>query len=200
MATDANNAEAMPVVAALQVLADLRSDDQIVITNQASARIWPKLADHPLDCHYNPSAMGGAISLGLGLALAQPHRHILVVSGDGSLLMSLGSLVTVADSGAANLTIVVLENRLYEVTGGQKTPASDAAVDLAALAKSAGVANVASFSDLAAWQKNAADFLQRGGPRFVTLGVLPTPPEYLTGKNRPIAEQLARLKASLSSG
>src|SRR5439155_17136250 len=95
--------DGMSVIDALQVLVELRGDDQIVITNQASARIWPKLADHPLDFHYNPSAMGGAIPLGLGLALAQPQRHVLVISGDGSLLMNLGSLITVAASGASNL-------------------------------------------------------------------------------------------------
>ena len=49
---------------------------QITITNQGSAREWPKLCRHPLDFHYIPSAMGAAISLGLGLALAQPERHV----------------------------------------------------------------------------------------------------------------------------
>src|SRR4029453_17123935 len=124
----------MPVVPALQVLIDFRSRDQIVVTNQASARVLPKLTPHPLDLHYNPSTMGGAIPLALGLALAQPRRHVLVVSGDGALLMSLGALVTVVGAGAANLTIVVLDNGLYEVTGGQKTPAAGTSLDLAALA------------------------------------------------------------------
>jgi len=200
MAMPKSDAEGMPVVAALQVLVDLRTDDQIVITNQASARIWPKLANHPLDFHYNPSAMGGAIPLALGLALAQPKRHILVVSGDGSLLMSLGSLVTAAASGAANLTIVVLDNRLYEVTGGQKTPATDAAVDLPGLGKAAGLESAAGFADLADWRNSPASFLCLPGPRFVSLRVSPTPPEYLTFKTPPIADQLARLRASLSVG
>ena len=114
----------MPVVPALEVLISLRQDDQIVITNQASARIWPRLNRHPLDLHYNPSTMGGAIPLALGLAMAQPQRHVVVVSGDGALLMSLGSLVTVVGTGITNMTIVVLENRIYEVTGGQATPAA----------------------------------------------------------------------------
>src|SRR5262245_30394231 len=92
----------MPVVKALQVLIDLRQDDRIVVTNQASARIWPKLSRHRLDFHYNPSTMGGAIPLALGLAMAQPRRQVLVVSGDGALLMNLGSLVTVAASGVTN--------------------------------------------------------------------------------------------------
>src|SRR5687768_14065706 len=90
-----NSPRGMPVVAALQALIDLRTDDGIVVTNQASARIWPKLERHSLDLHYNPSTMGGAVPLALGLALAQPARQVLAISGDGALLMSLGSLVTV---------------------------------------------------------------------------------------------------------
>src|SRR5207253_1176317 len=139
-------------IAALQVLIALRQDDQIVISNQASARIWPRLTRHPLDFHYNPSTMGGAIPLALGLAMAQARRHVLVVSGDGALLMNLGSLVTVVGSGVTNLTVVVLDNQLYEVTGGQKTPAAGAAVDFAGLARAAGFPVAESFDDLADWQ------------------------------------------------
>jgi len=194
------NACGMPVVSALQALIDLRTDEQIVITNQASARIWPKLATHPLDLHYNPSTMGGAIPLAVGLALAQPRRHVLVVSGDGSLLMSLGSLVTAAASRATNLTIVVLDNRLYEVTGRQRTPATDAAVDFPGLAKAAGLASASGFADLADWRTSAVSFVQLPGPRFVSLRVSLTPPEYLAFKTPPLADQLARLRASLSAG
>src|SRR5205814_3577055 len=125
MCAEAGSRRGMEVVPALEVLINLRGPDQIVVTNQASARVWPKLSRHPLDFHYNPSTMGGAIPLALGLAMAQPRRHVLVVSGDGALLMNLGSLMTVAGSGVTNLTVVVLENELYEVTGGQKTPAAD---------------------------------------------------------------------------
>ena len=114
----------IPVVAALRVLADLCCDDQIVVTNQGSSRIWPKLRRRSLDFHYNPSTMSGAIPLALGLALAQPQREVLAISGDGSLLMSLGSLVTVVGSGVTNLTVVLLDNGIYEVTGGQETPAA----------------------------------------------------------------------------
>src|SRR5687767_174387 len=165
----------MPVVPALQVLVELRSPDQIVITNQSSARIWPKLNRQPLDLHYNPSTMGGAIPLALGLALAQPRRHVLVVSGDGALLMSMGALVTVVGSGATNLTIVVLDNGLYEVTGGQKTPAAETPLNLAALARAVGYPTSGQFSDLAEWRASAAQMLSLPGPRFLSLVVQPTP-------------------------
>jgi sulfopyruvate decarboxylase subunit beta len=192
-------ASGMPVVAALQVLINVRTAEQIVVTNQASARIWPKLSQHPLDFHYNPSTMGGAIPLALGLALAQPHREVLVVSGDGSLLMSLGALVTVAGTAARNLSIIVLENGVYEVTGGQKTPSITAAVDLAAMAQAAGIASVAHFCDLSDWQIRAREVLRLPGPRFVCLQVQRTPHQYLFGDTPPVADQLDRLRQALDT-
>ena len=186
----------MPVVDALQVLADRCRDDQVVVTNQGSARIWPKLRSRPLDLHYNPSTMGGAIPLALGLALAQPHREIVVVSGDGSLLMSLGSLVTVAAVGAANLSVVLLDNGIYEVTGGQRTPATTA-VDYFALARAAGFPSAANFDQLAAWQDGAARALRQPGPRFIRLAVEPAPEEYLRFPTPPIGEQLAQFRRAL---
>jgi sulfopyruvate decarboxylase subunit beta len=187
----------MPVVEALQLLIDLRNDDQIVVTNQASARIWPKLSRHWLDFHYNPSTMGGAIPLAVGLAMAQPLRNVLVVSGDGALLMNLGSLVTVMGTGVTNLTVVVLDNRLYEVTGGQKTPAAGTAADLAEMARAAGFPSVESFDELADWQSLATKALSLPGPRFISLNVDRTSSENLHFPTPPIAEQLARLRQAL---
>lgn len=189
----------MDVVAALKVLIDLRSADQIVVTNQASARVWPKLAEHPLDLHYNPSTMGGAISLALGLALARPQQHVLVVSGDGALLMNLGCLVTVVGCQAANLTIVVLDNGMYEVTGGQQTPATDTPLDLAALAQAIGFPSARAFDALADWKTSAAAALSLPSPRFISLRVAPTPAEYLRSPTPPLAEQLARFHQATPS-
>ena len=188
----------MPVVAALQVLIDVRQADQIVVTNQGSARVWPRLSRQPLDFHYNPSTMGGAIPLGLGLAMAQPRRHVLVVTGDGALLMNLGSLVTVVGSGAKNLTVVVLDNRLYEVTGGQKTPAAGTAVDLAGVARSAGFPTAESFRELADWKSRALKTVSCPGPRFISLQVDRTPREFLQFATPPLAEQLAALRQALN--
>jgi len=189
----------MPVVDALNVLIALRQDNQIVVTNQASARIWPKLSQHPLDFHYNPSTMGGAIPLALGLAIAQPQRQVLVVSGDGSLLMSLGALVSVVGAGVTNLTIVVLDNGMYEVTGGQKTAAARISLDFAGLALAAGFATAIGFQDLAEWQSVAPSVLSLPGPRFISLEVEPTPREYLAGGTPPLDEQLARLRQALDA-
>ena len=191
------NEQPMPVVEALRVLANVFQGDQIVVTNQGSSRIWPRLRRRPLDFHYNPSTMSGAIPLALGLALAQPQREVLAISGDGSLLMSLGSLVTVIGSGAKNLTVVLLDNGLYEVTGGQETPAARSAVDYAGLARAAGFPATAEFRDLAEWQARAADVLVMPGPRFVRLIVSAAPREFLTSPTPPLAEQLATLRAAL---
>src|SRR5256884_9367689 len=101
----------------LEVLAS-HGGERIGVTPMTAAGIWPQLSDSPLDSAYIPSAMGHAPALGLGLALAQPDRGAIVVNGDGCTLMSLGCLVTLANQ-AANVFLLILDNGLYEVTGGQ---------------------------------------------------------------------------------
>lgn len=188
----------IPVVDALQVLADVTQHDHVVVTNQGSSRIWPTLRRRDLDFHFNPSTMGGAIPLGLGLALAQPQREVIVVSGDGSLLMSLGSLVSVVAARVTNLTIVLLDNGLYEVTGGQQTPATSVAVDYVAIARGAGFPSAARFDQFADWQAEAASILKTPGPRFAHLLVGPAPRELLKSSSPPLAEQIAALRAALN--
>jgi len=82
-------------------------------------------------------AMGGAIPLGLGLAIARPDRRVLVITGDGEALMGLGALATVATAGAANLAVAVLDNEAYGETGGQATHTASG-TDLAGVALSVG--------------------------------------------------------------
>ncbi len=183
------NADRMDVVEALRVLAELRRPGQIVVTNQGSARLWPTLSNDPLDFNYNPSTMGGAVPLGLGLALAQPDREVLIISGDGSLLMSLGCLVTVIDSGVTNLSIVLLDNGIYEVTGGQQTPAAATRTDFAGLARAAGFPNVAHFWNIRDWMHRAPNLFQLRGSRFIWLEVQPTTFPSSQGESRPISER-----------
>ncbi|HUY91782.1 MAG TPA: thiamine pyrophosphate-dependent enzyme [Pirellulales bacterium] len=168
----------MPLLAALEAVAELRRD-QIVVATMGAAREWPKLSQHPLDFHYLPSAMGHAPMIALGLALAQPQREVIVFNGDGCMLMGLGGLVTIAASGATNLTLIVLDNGLYEVTGGQTTAGAIAGVDFARMARAAGFASAASFDDLPTWRQQAAAALAAPGPRFISLAVEPVGAEYL---------------------
>ncbi|MCL4204907.1 MAG: hypothetical protein KJ000_20705 [Pirellulaceae bacterium] len=190
----------MPLRESLQVLIDLRWDDQIVVTSMGAAREWPRLCRHPLDFHYVPSTMGGSVPLALGLALAQPSREVLVCSGDGSLLMSLGCLVTVIDSGATNLTVVLIDNGVYEITGGQRTAASQTGVDFAGLAQAAGFPNVSQFRELSDWRVRAAQVLALPGPRFIWWQTQPERDDYLLDPPCPMAEQLARFRNKLGDG
>src|SRR5205085_6021344 len=121
---------------ALEVLAQHRGE-RIAIATMASIGFWPQLSDRPLDFAYMPSAMGQGPALALGLALAQPGRGVIVLNGDGSMLMNLGSLVTLANQ-PADVYLLTLDNGMYEVTGGQPT-AGTGHTDFGGLARSAGI-------------------------------------------------------------
>ena len=180
----------------LEVLAAHRGE-KIVIATMASIGIWKQLSDTPFDFAYMPSAMGQAPDLGLGLALAHPNRGVIVINGDGSMLMNLGSLVTLANH-AVPLYLVIIDNEIYEVTGGQAT-AGTGRTDFAAMAKAAGIPRVYAFDSLDAWGERAATTLSGPGPVVIQLKVegrrgekTPTPP-------RPMREQIARLQAALGA-
>jgi len=182
---------------ALKVLAKHRGD-RIVITTMTAISMWPALSDTPLDFAYMPSAMGHGPALGLGLALAQPGRGVIVVNGEGGMLMNLGSLVTLANHPAA-VYLIIMDNELYEVTGGQKT-AGTGHVDFAAMARAAGIARVYTFETAQAWSEGAAEALAGPGPVAVWLKLqgrlgqkTPKPP-------RTMPEQIARLRQALGVG
>lgn len=169
--------------------------ERIVVTTMSSAGIWPSLSQSPLDFCYIPSAMGHAPSLGLGLALAQPQRGVVVLNGDGCTLMSLGNLVTLAHY-PANIFVIILDNGHYEVTGGQPHAGAGTA-DFAAIARGAGIRRVYSFDNLADWQAQAAAALSAPGPVVIHLRV-----EALMGQKtpkapRPITEQIRNLQQAL---
>ena len=187
---------AMPLVEALGVLAAARGD-AVVVTSMGSTREWPKLSNHPLDFHYLPSTMGGAAPLGLGLALAARDREVIVLSGDGSLLMSLGSLVTIVASGVKNLTLVVIDNGVYEVTGGQPTPAASIGCDYAGFAKAAGFPTAVAFDSEAAWRAGAAAALAGAGPRLVALRTHPVREDVGPPPLPPAAERAEAFRSAI---
>jgi thiamine pyrophosphate-dependent acetolactate synthase large subunit-like protein len=179
---------------ALEVLAAHRGE-RIVITTMASVAVWKDLSDTPFDFAYVPSAMGQGPDLGLGLGLARPERGVIVVNGDGSMLMNLGSLVTLANHPAP-VYLLIMDNGLYEVTGGQRT-AGTGHTDFGAMARAAGIQRVYAFDTLSSWRSAAAEALSGPGPVVIWLkvegrlgGKTPIPP-------RPIVEQIARLQAAL---
>jgi len=116
----------------------LHQRGDLLVVAGLGAPAWDVTAagDHPLSFPLW-GAMGGAAMIGLGLALAQPKRKVLVVTGDGEMLMGLGSLAVIGSLKPRNLSIVVLDNEQYGETGMQDTVTASG-VDLAGIAKSAG--------------------------------------------------------------
>jgi len=115
---------------------------------------------------YMLGSMGLAIPIALGVAIAQPRRHVIALEGDGSLLMQLGCLATVAERAPKNLTIVVWDNGIYQITGSQPT-ASAAATDLVAVARGAGIVNSAWAFDEADFDRLAASALKGEGVSLI---------------------------------
>ena len=124
---------------------------------------------------YTWGSMGLASSIGLGLAIAQPQRRIVVLDGDGSLLMNLGSLATIGWTRAKNLVVIVLDNALYGTTGGQDTATAHGA-DLAAAAVAMGISAVATVTDLDALGKVLSEVESKPGPWVVVAKVVENAP------------------------
>ena len=116
--------------------------------------------------------MGKASSMGLGLALARPERKVMILDGDGSLLMNLGSLATISEKAPENLYHFVFENGVYAVTGGQPIP-GEGKLNFAGMAKEAGYAAVYEFDDTEELATNIDDVLGQKGPVLVCLKITP---------------------------
>ena len=187
---------AMKLTDALQVLVNLRND-QVIVTTMGSAREWIHMSHHPLDLNYVPSTMGGGIPLGLGIALAQPQRHVVVISGDGSFLMNLGALVTVSASAAPNLTIIVINNGVYEITGGQKLATSKADVNFPGIALAAGLPAAETYEDLDSWRTNASRVWAQPGPGLIDLKVVPVTTDYSLVAPPSMPDRIAKFRAAL---
>jgi phosphonopyruvate decarboxylase len=115
------------------------TDDRLIVTGLGSAaNDVAYVTDFAARAFTMDGVMGAATSIGLGVALAQPSREVFVVTGDGELLMNIGTLATVAVQNPPNLRIIVLDNGLYGLTGGQQT-ATATVTDLETMAKGAGI-------------------------------------------------------------
>ena len=147
--------------------------DEAVIATYSSAVDWVEVSPRPLN-YLSIGAMGLDSSHGLGLALGRPDRRVVVLQGDGSLLMNLGSLVTIAAAAPKNLVHFVAHNDTYEANGGHPIP--NPKVDFANIARSAGYAATYDFSDLRMFEQQVAHVLEQDGPVFATLHVEPSKP------------------------
>jgi thiamine pyrophosphate-dependent acetolactate synthase large subunit-like protein len=116
-------------------------------------------------------AMGGAVMIGLGLALAQPKLPVVVITGDGEMLMGLGSLATVGLQKPGNLSIVVLDNEAYGETGGQMSHTASAA-NLVGVAKACGIAAARTLETMAEIETFASSLQDvSAGPRFASVKI-----------------------------
>lgn len=168
MANSPNYPDRRAVARAL--LAD-RGDLLVVAGLGAPAWDVTAAGDHPLNFPLW-GGMGGAAMIGLGLALAQPKRPVLVLTGDGEMLMGLGSLATLGAQRPRNLSVVVLDNERYGETGMQASHTAFG-VDLAATAKACGFASTSIITSMEPIAKLRADVHRAGGPLFAQIKVAP---------------------------
>ena len=125
-----------------------------------------------------PSSMVQGPPLGLGIALAQPDQRVIVVNGDGCTLMNLGCLVTLTAKAPANFTLIIIDNGVYEVTGGQATIGAaakrngDEDINFADLARAAGFTAVYEFDDIESWRYEH-EVIHDEGPVCIVLKTAP---------------------------
>ena len=151
---------------AFEALAAVRGD-AIVVATYSSAFEWERIAPSPLNLPAT-GAMGQGSSHALGLALGLPETKVIVLDGDGSLLMNLGSLVTIAAAAPENLVHFACENGVYEANGSHPIP-GNGIVDFAGMAHAAGYRHTFVFSDLATFTAELPRVMQLDGPVFATL-------------------------------
>lgn len=168
----------IPTLDRREVLSQLfpSPDDYLFISGLAgSARDAAGLTDDGDNLYTMAGTMGAAVPMGLGVALSAPERQVAVITGDGELLMNIGSLASVATMAPANLSIVCIDNGCHGETGGQTGHTSGQA-DLALIAKGAGLSSVMVL-ETADQMDAAAKFLtDTPSPRFLLVRVTDGPP------------------------
>lgn len=165
-ANTAHNAKIMNRFELTQRLVGRLMHDEAVIGGIGNANfdLWAS-GQRPQN-FYMLGSMGLTIPIALGVAIAQPKRHVIALEGDGSLLMQLGCLATVAMRAPKNLTIVVWDNGIYQITGGQRT-ASASVADLVAIARGSGLSNSAWATDEDDFERQFEAALKAGAPSLI---------------------------------
>jgi len=154
----------------LKVLARHRNDE-IVVAVYTAAQEWIHISPNELNYTFT-GAMGQGSSHGLGIALGRPDKRVIILDGDGSLLMNLGSLVTIANAQARNLVHCVCENGTYETNGSVPIPGAGR-LSFAGMAREAGYPRTYEFHNLEEWDRNLDQILREEGPILVDLKVEP---------------------------
>lgn len=154
----------------LKIFAKHRGD--AIVVSGRGGKHWINISDTPLDIPLGDPAMGGHCGFAFGLAMALPHRKIVLFDSEGDLQMSMGVLLTVAEQKPANFYHFMLDNECYATTGGQPVPnAKNVKYDQIALG--AGYPRAFAFSELDAFERGLPGILNEPGPVFVTMKVHP---------------------------
>jgi phosphonopyruvate decarboxylase len=149
---------------ALEAIKDLVGDAFVVTTAGGSTVEWHAI--HPSDGNLQAKTLGLCSSIGLGLALGQPDRRVIVLDGDGALWMNMSSLGTIGWKQPRNLVHVCMDNGVYESSGGTPTVTS-ARMNFAALARAAGIESAVEASTPQEFRAAAERALKTDGPHFI---------------------------------
>jgi sulfopyruvate decarboxylase subunit beta len=181
----------------LRAIATARGE-AICVPTMTTAPAWRDIAPDDLSVTC-AGFMGGASALGLGMALARPDRRVIVFDGDGSLLMQLGSLATIAGARPRNLIHLVFKNGVYHTSGSQETPGG-LTVDFVTMAKGAGYRSAFAISELEEFRRRLPAILEAEGPILVELHTTLADKTPMTSPGgRPFHEQVERVRARLSA-
>jgi sulfopyruvate decarboxylase subunit beta len=154
-----------------QVLADHLPKQALVVTALGNASYLWAAMHHAPENFYFEDAMGLAIPLALGLAIAQPTRPVVVVEGDGGVMMHMGALVTVGAMSPSNLTVLLIQNGVHAASGGQAL--TNAGLDLAELSRSAGIAHAVNVTTPKALASKMGSKSPSSGARVLVLATEP---------------------------
>ena len=174
--TAAHNVKRMNRAALTRRLVERIGDDPAVIGGIGHANFDLWAAGHRARNFYMLGSMGLAIPIALGVAIAQPGRKVFALEGDGSLLMQMGCLSTVAARAPRNLAILLLDNGTFQITGGQATPAEAAGTDLIAVARACGLHRAAWAADEVEFDRLVEVCLAEDGPHAIGLKLDDAPP------------------------
>ena len=158
--------------------------DAIVIPGRGGKHWVPITDNEKMDATLGDPAMGGHSGFGLGVALAQPDKKVVLFDSDGDIHMSMGMLATIAEQAPKNFFHFMLDNEIYATTGGQPVPNAKV-VDYAAIAKANGYPKVASYTNLEDLKADLPDLLASEGPIFVHMKVSPTVENTPIGQRKP---------------
>ena len=181
----------------LRAIAAARGD-AVCVPTMTTSPAWRTLApdDLSIGC---VGFMGGASSLGLGLALATPKRRVIVFDGDGSLLMQLGSLATIAGAAPRNLTHLIFKNGVYHTSGAQEIPGG-LSVDFVTMAKGAGYRKAYAVTELDDFKRRLPSMLTDEGPLLVELHTGLADKTPMTDRSGvPFHQQVDNLRARLTT-